>query len=88
VIGLHLQGEELRLTAHWVQFLLSQRGYQRLGRGTHLPVLTNNERDTPVLKRERLWDQLGQVDVLHLSHWLLREQKGHLLLLHLFRDYN
>ena len=85
VMGLNLQGDELRLAAHWVQLLLSQRGDQRLGRGTHLPVLTHNQRGTPVLQRERLRYQLGQVDVLH---GLLRRHKWHLLFLHLFRDYN
>ena len=52
VMSLNLHGDEFRLAAHWVQLFLSQRRNQRLGRGTHLPVLTHNQRATPVLQRE------------------------------------
>jgi hypothetical protein len=85
VMGLDLQGYELRLAAHWINLLLSQRGDKRLGRWTDLPILTHNQRGAPVLQSERMRDQLGQVDVIHGLLW---KHKWHLLLLHLFRDYN
>ena len=86
VMGLDLQGDELRLATHWVNLLLSQRGDKRLGRRTDLPILTHNQRGAPpVLQRERMRDQLGQVNVIHGLLW---KHKWHLLLLHLFRDYN
>ena len=85
-MGLDLQGDELRLATHWVNLLLSQRGDKRLGSRTDLPVLTHNQRGAPpVLQRERMRDKLGQVNVIHGLLW---KHKWHLLLLHLFRDYN
>ena len=44
VMSLDLQAYELRLGVNRVQLLLRQRRDQRLGRGTHLPVLAHNQR--------------------------------------------